>query len=196
LNSPKSRQGEIRQKEGFVATYIALLRGVNVGQNILKMERLRELWSELGFKDVTTYIQSGNVVFEAEGARSNCSRVIEQKLAGKARLPVSVILKTPAELRAIIAGNPFLEERGIDTKRLHVTFLAAAAGKDAGRRLSALNAGADRFQVLGTEVYLHCPNGYGETKLSNGALERLLSVRATTRNWNTVNRLYEIASEK
>jgi uncharacterized protein (DUF1697 family) len=180
----------------LVATYIALLRGVNVGQNILKMERLRELWSELGFKNVTTYVQSGNVVFEAEGGRSNCSRAIEQKLAGETRLPVSVILKTPAELRAIIAGNPLLEEKGIDTKKLHVTFLATAASKDAWKKLSTLNAGTDRFQLSGTEIYLYCPNGYGGTKLSNGTLERLLSVRATTRNWNTINRLYEIASKK
>lgn len=177
-----------------MATYVALLRGVNVGGNTIKMERLRELWSELGFKNVRTYVQSGNVVFDAGGSPSRWSPLIEQRLAGETRLPVSVILRTPAQLRATIAGNPFLKETGIDSAKLHVTFLAGAPGKDALKTLSAAKAGADRLCVSGNEIYLHCPNGYGGTKLSNNALEKLLSVRATTRNWNTVNKLCEIAS--
>ncbi len=177
-----------------MSVYIALLRGVNVGQNIIKMERLRELWLHLGFKNVTTYVQSGNVVFEAEGSPLNWSPAIQQRLAGETRLPVAVILRTPAEFRRIIARNPFLSEEGIDCSKLHVTFLSRAAGKDALKKLSALNAGIDRFHLSGKEVYLHCPDGYGRSKLSNNALEKVLSLRATTRNWNTVTKLYEIAS--
>ena len=157
-----------------MAIYIALLRAVNVGQNVIKMERLRELWSQCGCKNVTTYIQSGNVVFEAEGSPANWSQAIEQRLAGETRLPVSVILRTPAELKGIIARNPFL--------------------RDALKKLSAVNAGGDQFRLSGKEVYLYCPEGYGRSKLSNAALERALSVKATTRNWNTVNKLDEIAS--
>jgi uncharacterized protein (DUF1697 family) len=175
-------------------TYVALLRGINVGQNTLKMERLRQLWSELGFKNVTTYVQSGNVVFEAEGSPSSLPSAIEPRLAGETRLPVAVLVRTPAELKSSISRNPFLKEKGIDQSRLHVTFLAGAPGKDALRKLTAVNAGPDRFHLSGKEVYLYCPNGYGRTKLSNNALERVLSVKATTRNWNTVNKLYEIAS--
>jgi len=175
-------------------TFVALLRGVNVGQNTLKMERLRQLWSELGFKNVTTYVQSGNIVFEAEGSPSSWGAAIEQKLAGETRLPVAVLLRTPGELKDVIARNPFLKEKGFDRSKLHVTFLAGAAGKDALKKLSALNAGADQFRLSGKEVYLYCPGGYGRTKLSNNALEKVLSVKATTRNWNTVNKLYEIAS--
>jgi uncharacterized protein (DUF1697 family) len=174
-------------------TYVALLRGVNVGQNTLKMERLRQLWSELGFQNVTTYVQSGNVVFEAEGSPASWSSAIEPKLAGETRLPVTVLVRTPAELKSIIARNPFLKEKGIDRSKLHVTFLASAVGKDALKKLSAVNAGADQFRLSGQEVYLYCPNGYGRTKLSNNALEKALSVKATTRNWNTVNKLYEIS---
>ena len=175
-------------------TYVALLRGVNVGQNTLKMERLRQLWSELGFKNVTTYVQSGNVVFEAEGSPTSWSSAIDQRLAGETRLPVAVLVRTPAELKSIIVRNPFLKEKAIDRSKLHVTFLASAAGKDALKKLSAVNAGADHFRLSGREVYLYCPNGYGRTKLSNNAIERVLSVKATTRNWNTVKRLCEIAS--
>ena len=175
-------------------TYVALLRGVNVGQNTLKMERLRQLLLELGFTNVTTYLQSGNVVFEAEGSPSSWSSAIEQRLAGETRLPVAVLLRTPEDLRSIIARNPFLKEKGIDRSKLHVTFLARAAEKDALKKLSDVKAGADQFRAYAREVYLYCPNGYGRTKLSNNALERVLSVKATTRNWNTVNKLYEIAS--
>ena len=175
-------------------TYVALLRGVNVGQNTLKMERLRQLWSELGFKNVTTYVQSGNVVFEAEGSPSSWSSAIEQKLDGETRLPVAVLVRTPAELKSIIVRNPFLKEKGVDRSRLHVTFLASAGGKDALKKLSAVNAGGDQFRFSGKEVYLYCPEGYGRTKLSNNALEKVFLVKATTRNWNTVNKLYEIAS--
>jgi len=177
-----------------MAIYIALLRAVNVGQNVIKMERLRELWSQCGFKHVTTYVQSGNVVFEAEGSPSNWSQAIEQRLAGETRLPVFVILRTPAELKKIIARNPFLNEKGIDCSRLYVTFLGGASGKDAMKKLSAVNAGGDQFRLSGQEAYLYCPDGYGRSKLSNNALEKALSVKATTRNWNTVNKLYEIAS--
>ncbi|MBZ5561348.1 MAG: DUF1697 domain-containing protein [Acidobacteriia bacterium] len=176
-------------------TYVALLRGVNVGKNLLKMERLRQLLPDLGFKNVTTYLQSGNVVLQAEGSPSSVSSAIEQKLAGETRLPVTVLVRTPAELKSIIARNPFLKEKGVDRSKLHVTFLASPGGKDALKRLSALNAGADQFRLSGKEVYLYCPNGYGISKLSNNALEKALSVKATTRNWNTVNKLYAIASK-
>ena len=94
----------------------------------------------------------------------------------------------------VIAANPFLKERGIDLARLHVTFLTAEPAKAGSERLGALRAGRDRFRCIGREIYLHCPNGYGTSKLSNNAIEKALSLRATTRNWNTVNKLYEMCS--
>jgi uncharacterized protein (DUF1697 family) len=175
-------------------TYVALLRGVNVGQNTLRMDRLRQLWSELGFKNVTTYVQSGNVVFEAEGSPSSWSSAIEQKVAGETRLPVAVLVRTPGELKSIIDRNPFLKDKGTDRSRLYVTFLASAATKDSLKKLGTMKTGGDQFRLSGTEVYLYCPNGYARTKLSNSAFERVLAVRATTRNWNTVNKLFEMAS--
>ena len=178
-----------------MAIYIALLRGVNVGQNLLKMERLREICADLGFKSVATYVQSGNVVFEAEGCAADCCGAIEKRLAGETRLPVTVIVRTPSELDAIIRRNPFLQDKRIDRSKLHVAFLASTASKESLPRLSAIKAGADQFRVCGGEVYLHCPNGYGTSKLANGAIEKALAVRATTRNWNTVNKLHEMAGE-
>jgi uncharacterized protein (DUF1697 family) len=180
----------------IMAIYVALLRGVNVGGNVIKMERLRELWSALGFKNAQTYVQSGNVIFEAEGSPANWSEAIERRLAGESRLPITVIVRSPGELSRVIANCPFLKDKTVDRSKLYVTFLGGTAPKDAAKKLSAINAGADRFHILGNQVYLHCPNGYGRTRLSNGAIEKTLSVRATTRNWNSVNKLHEMASRQ
>jgi uncharacterized protein (DUF1697 family) len=175
-------------------THIALLRGVNVGGNLLKMERLRELCAELGFQNARTYVQSGNVVFENAAPASQCRQRLERKLAGETRLPASVVLRTIAELRQILDRNPFLKVSSIDLSKLHVTFLAGAATKSAIQQLGKVNAAGDDFRAIGSEVYLHCPNGYGRTRLSNTVIEKALGVRATTRNWNTVNKLYELAT--
>jgi uncharacterized protein (DUF1697 family) len=175
-------------------TYVALLRGVNVGGNLLKMERLREICSEMGHRNVRTYVQSGNVVFEAAGSVSQCATALEKALSGETRLPVTVLLRTRDEIASILAHNPFLKNKGVDLTKLHVTFLRSAATKDGLKKLTALKAGDDEFRAAGTEIYLHCPNGYGRTKLSNNAIEKALALRATTRNWNTMNRLYEMAA--
>ncbi len=176
-------------------TYVALLRGVNVGQNVLKMERLRELCGQLGMKNVRTYVQSGNVVFNGAGTAPKWAQALERKLAGETRLPVTVLVKTAAEIAGVLAANPFLKEKGIDATRLHVTFLQQAPAKSAVEALAKIKAGADRFRWLGTEIYLHCPEGYGGSKLSNMAIEKVLGVRATTRNWNTVTKLCAMCGE-
>lgn len=176
-----------------MATYICLLRGINVGNNMLKMERLRVLCDELKFANTQTYIQSGNVVFDAPGTADACLAKIERKLAGETRLPVKVTLRTASQWRKIASGNPFLDEKGIDPTKQHVTFLAARPTKDAWKKLAALDAAGDRYHAIGQEVYLHCPNGYGRSKLANPTLERTLGVTATTRNWNTVQKLLALA---
>jgi len=177
-----------------MTTYIALLRGVNVGGNQLKMERLRAICANLGFENARTYLQSGNVVFDAAASKSKVQKVLEAKLADETRLPVRVLVRSAAELKKLIAKNPFLKNKAIDRTRLHVTFLANEPTAEALKRLAAVDAGADEFLAAGTHVLLHCPNGYGRSKLSNNNLERLLSLTATTRNWNTVTTLAEMAS--
>ncbi len=179
----------------FVGAYIALLRGVNVGGNVLKMERPREACAELGLKNARTYVQSGNVVFAAQGTAGKWAAALEKKLAGEARLPVSVIVRTATEMGRVIGANPFLKERGIDVARLHVTFLPHEPAKAGLERLRTLEAGTDRFRCIGREIYLHCPNGYGKLKLANAAIEKALSLRATTRNWNTVIKLHRMSHQ-
>ena len=174
--------------------YIALLRGINVGGNMLKMDRLREVCAKLGWKNVRTYVQSGNIVFEARKNSAHWMRALELRLDGECRLPVTVMVRTAEEMARVAARNPFLKEKGIDVKRLGVTFLQRSPEPAALKSLAVPGAGADRFVCAGSEIYLHCPGGFGETKLSNNAFERLLSLRATTRNWNTVTTLSQMSA--
>jgi uncharacterized protein (DUF1697 family) len=175
--------------------YVALLRGINVGGNMLKMDRLREVCGELSLKNVRTYVQSGNVVFEGGKNSAHWVKTIEGALEGECRLPVSVVVRTAEEIARVAGRNPFLKEKGIDIKRLGVTFFRDAPAPAALKSLRIPGAGADCFVCAGTEIYLHCPGGFGETKLSNNAFERLLSIRATTRNWNTVLTLAEMSAK-
>ena len=175
--------------------YVAMLRGINVsGQKIVKMERLRESLASLGFSDVKTYIQSGNVVFKAATASTSS---LEKKIAGKILedfgFAVPVAIRTPEELGAVLKNNPLLKQPSIEEARLHVSFLSEPAPKTASEILKPLAAKSERFAVCGREIYLYCPDGYGETKLSNSAIEKKLSVQATTRNWKTVSTLFEMA---
>jgi uncharacterized protein (DUF1697 family) len=178
-----------------MTTHIALLRGINVGGNTLRMERVRALFAELEFAAVRTYVQSGNVLFAAARPSAGLAALIEGRLAQETRLPVCVLIRTPAQLKRIVAANPFLKEPGIDARKLHVTFLAGRAPKRGLAALGAVNSRADRWHPAGEEIYLHCPDGYGRSKLNNSAIERLLATRATTRNWNTVRALCEMSGE-
>jgi uncharacterized protein (DUF1697 family) len=176
-------------------TFVALLRGVNVGGNLLRMERLRVVCVELGLGDVRTYVQSGNAVFSAGGSARHWAETLERRLAGESRLPVSVMVRTVAEMSRVLAANPFLAEDGIDRAKLAVAFLDRAPSKVALNALDALSGGPDRFRHQGSEIYLHCPSGFARTRLTNNAFEKALSVRATSRNWNTVERLAAMANE-
>ena len=175
--------------------YIAMLRGINVsGQKTIKMERLRASLASLGFSDVKTYIQSGNVVFKAATPSTSS---LEKKIAGKIfedfGFAVPVAIRTPEELGAVLKNNPLLKLPSLEEARLHISFLSGSAPKTAAEILKPLAAKSERFAVCGREIYLYCPDGYGETKLSNSAIEKKLSVQATTRNWKTVNTLFAMA---
>jgi uncharacterized protein (DUF1697 family) len=174
-----------------------MLRGINVsGQKIVKMENLRSSFEALGFRRVRTYVQSGNVIFEAtRGSPKDLAKSIEGKILSDFRFSVPLFLRTSDEMKEIVSYNPFLREKEIDGSKLHVTFLSESPANDAKERIGSLNALPDQFRLKGREIYLYCPNGHGRTKLSNTALEKRLSVGATTRNWKTVNQLVKISLE-
>jgi uncharacterized protein (DUF1697 family) len=175
--------------------YLALLRGINVGQNMLRMERLRELCADIALGEPRTYLQSGNLVFESRQTAAGLAKALENKLVGETRLPVTVIVRSAEAISSVLEANPFLGQRSVDEAKLHITFLQRTPEKSAVEALQKIAAGADEFRWAGTEIYLHCPGGYGETKLSNGTIERFLGMRATTRNWRTVTKLCEMCTK-
>ncbi len=171
-----------------------MLRGINVaGQKIIKMEMLRASFEALGFRRVRTYVQSGNVIFESgKASLSSLSKRIEGKILRDFGFSIHLALRTSNEMKKIVGANPFLKEQDLDHSKLHITFLSAIPIRAALGKLEGLNALPDQWRINGREVYLYCPNGYGKTKLANTALEKMLSVKATTRNWKTVNTLIEM----
>ncbi len=177
-------------------SYVAMLRGINVsGNKPVKMEALRASFEALGFKNVRTYVQSGNVVFEAkERAGGPLGPKVEARIKRDFGFEVPVLVLGAAELARVVAENPFLEQRGIDLTKLHVTFLAGAPAAAGLKKLEGVSSGRDAFRCLGQIVYLSCPDGYGNTKLSNNAFERALGTAATTRNWKTVTILATMAA--
>jgi uncharacterized protein (DUF1697 family) len=177
--------------------YISMLRGINVGgHKQIKMDRLRESFEVLGFKQVKTYIQSGNVVFKAAKASSaRLSKKIEERILGDFGFSVSVISRTADELANTINNNPFLNQPGIDPEKLHVAFLSEAPASAALNKLAQLTLKPDLSRCLGREVYLYFPNGVSGSSLWKHPLDGVLSVVSTTRNWKTVNSLHQMCRD-
>lgn len=175
-----------------MATYLALLRGINVGPTTaIAMEGLRKLFEALGHEDVRTHLRTGNVVFSAGGRAASLAAEIEKRVAEDLGVPSTVMVLTAAQLKKIVDANP-LAGGSRDAAKLHVTFLSEAPERDRVCRLDRLPAGGEEFAVVGSAVYLHCPDGYGRTRLSNVNVERALGVRATTRTWRVVNTLLDM----
>ncbi len=175
-------------------TYVALLRGINLGsRNRVSMPNLRTLLESLGAEDVVTYLQSGNVVFKSAEGADTLNRAIEGRIHRDVGLSVSVLLRTPQQLAKVRAGNPFARDVKDPTK-LHVTFLAEKPDRASVRNLDPRRAEPDELRLVAQEIYLHCPNGYGRSKLTNAYFEKQLGVAATTRNWKTVTKLAELAN--
>jgi uncharacterized protein (DUF1697 family) len=187
--SAAQRRGTARRQ-----TWAALLRGINLGaRNKVSMPQLRELFDELGYENVTTYLQSGNVLFRSPAPRDELTREIERAIRGRFGLDITVLLRTKSELRATVARNVFADRQSDPTK-LHATFLAAAPQRKRATALEQQRFEPDEFRVMRDVVYLHCPRGYGRSKLSNAFFEKQLDVVATTRNWRTVTALAELAN--
>lgn len=176
-------------------TYVAMLRSLNVsGHNRLAMEKLRSLVASAGYDDVSTYVQSGNVVCSGRGSVETVGKAIEGRMTAELGWSVPVIVRTRAQIGGVVTANPFrsaLVDGSVEAKALYVTFLAGRPEpkKVEGALADVERFGADRAIVVGKEVYLHCPGGYGRTKLDNAFFERRLALPATTRNWRTVTTL-------
>jgi uncharacterized protein (DUF1697 family) len=176
-------------------TYISILRGINVsGHNLIKMKALQALYENLGFSKVRTYIQSGNVVFESNSADAGTlEKIISDGIRETFSFEVPVIVLEREELKSISAHNSFINARGEEITKLHVTILSGSPVNDLAETIRHEDYLPDEFYILGRSVYIFCPGGYGNTKLSNAFFEKKLKVRATTRNWKTVLELVKMS---
>jgi len=176
-----------------MVTGIALFRGINVsGHKMIKMNVLKALFESLGLQNVRTYLQSGNVVFDCEEKSIEfLGKRIEEKVLHSLNLTVPVILRSGRQVEKILLNNPFLKGRNEDAGHLYVTFLSEEPSPANIEKLKeAKSDTSDEYILSGREIYLFCPGGYGNTKLSNNFFESKLKIMATTRNWRTVNRLH------
>jgi uncharacterized protein (DUF1697 family) len=175
------------------ATYLALLRGVNVGgKNKLPMKDLAAMFVEAGCADVRTFIQSGNVVFRADAALSRrVPDLVAAQITERFGYRTPVVLRSTEQLREVIRSNPFLEE-GADENWLYVMFLAGAPSAAAVASLDPQRSPGDSFVVRGRDVYLRLPNGSADSKLTNAYFDSKLATVSTARNWRTTTKLLEL----
>lgn len=176
---------------------IALLRAVNVGShNKVKMDALRELCTSLKFKDVQTYVQSGNIVFATrEEDLLRVSARMEKAIEGAFGCRPNVIVRTPSEFRDVVARNPFAARDGMESSKLLVMFLAADPVAEARQKILQMKPDPEEIQLCGRELFIYFPEGMGRSKLQIGVIERALKTPGTTRNWNTVNNLLKMAEK-
>jgi uncharacterized protein (DUF1697 family) len=175
--------------------YVALLRGINVGgKNSLPMDSLRKIFLAVGCREVETFIQSGNVVFQAvERVACAVPQAVSEDISKRHGLRVPVVLRSAQELRRAAKANPFLRT-GVPVATLHVAFLAARPTTTRLASLDPLRSPPDEAVAIGQEVYLRLPNGAGRTKFTNAYLDSTLGTVSTMRNWNTVLTLVEMAT--
>lgn len=176
-------------------TYISVLRGINVsGHRVIKMDALKKSYAELGFTNILTYIQSGNVIFQFKKSEHlKIENMIKNKISDEYGFDVPVIVKDAKDLKNVIKNNSFLNNKNVDLSKLHVTFLSAIPAKSEVKRIKEIDFSPEEFIICDDIIYLYCPGGYGNTKLNNNFFENKLKVKATNRNWKTVNELCKIA---
>ncbi|MGY3052652.1 uncharacterized protein (DUF1697 family) [Pedobacter sp. UYEF25] len=178
-------------------TYISMLRGINVsGHKIIKMQTLRTMYQKLGFKEVTSYVQSGNVVFQAEThTEKKTAELISQEIKKEFDFEIPVLVLTVQSLKEIIKNNPFLKQSDKEEAFFHVTFLSEKPKPYEQELIELKKKKEEAIAFAEHAIYLFCPDGYGQTKLHNTFLENKLNVPTTTRNWKTTKKLIEIAEE-
>ena len=177
-----------------MSTRIALLRSVNViGKNMIKMPELVQAFKKAGFRNVRTYIQSGNIIFETV---EESTELLTEKIRGLITkhfgLTIHAVVLTPQELADIVTNNPFPKMPGIDLSKLHITFLDRDIEPEKAEKLLSYNYPPDKIIIGSGAVYVHCPDGYGRTKYHNNFIEKKLSANATSRNWNTCLKILEM----
>ncbi|HLK06651.1 MAG TPA: DUF1697 domain-containing protein [Candidatus Angelobacter sp.] len=176
---------------------VCMLRGVNVGgHNLIKMDALKALCESLKLKDPQTYAQSGNVVFNSEEKNlAKLANRIQDAIEKSRGFRPGVVLRSAADLREVVARNPFAKRKDIEPGKLLVNFLAADPGKDAREKALAIKIGPEEMHLIGREAYIYFPDGQGRSKFPWPAIERALGTSGTGRNWNSVTKMLEMAEK-
>jgi uncharacterized protein (DUF1697 family) len=180
-----------------MSIYIGLVRGINVGaRQMLPMAELRKLCESIGLKSVKTYLQSGNVIFETSRKdRGKLSKEIAAAIQAAVKIDVTVILRTPDELRKTMDANPLT---GMDKRKPSAVVVIFLSDEPPRRAINALRAaydGPEEWEVRRSEMYVDYKEGMGRSKLTNALIENKLGVRGTARNWNTVGALAQTESD-
>lgn len=186
-----------RGKLQSMQVIICMLRGVNVGgRNMVKMEELRDLCTELKFRNPQTYVQSGNVIFAtAEKNLETIRKKIDAAFERSFGFQPQIILRTTEELRDVIRRNPFAKRKGIEPDKLLVNFLARDPGEDVRGKVRAFKSEVEEIKIDGREMFIYFPNGMGRPKFSWAVLDKILQTPATGRNWNSVTKMLVMAEE-
>lgn len=178
--------------------YIALLRGINVGgHKKILMADLRKLINTLGYTNIRTYIQTGNIIFDSSTKEDNSTIAlnIQDAILDTFGFEVPVMVRTAEEIHAIVKQNPYATEGKSDIDSLHLTLLDAKPTDENIAQLKAIDCHPDSFEIIDKSMYLYCVQKYSDTKLGNNIIEKKLKLRATTRNWKTTLKLLELANE-
>jgi uncharacterized protein (DUF1697 family) len=180
-----------------MTTYISILRGINiVGHKKIKMDALRQMYSDLGFSKVQSYIQSGNVIFQSDEANINMlEKSITGKIAETFGFEVHVLILTAEELSNALRNNPFIADPTKDPARMHLTFLSGIPDKSILDEVSPAYYAPDEFRQEGKVIYNYCPNGNGNTKLTGNFFESKLKLIASSRNMKTATELLNMAEK-
>jgi uncharacterized protein (DUF1697 family) len=168
------------------------------GHNSMKMSDLSGLYVELGFKDVETFIQSGNVLFRtpSENSESATAGKIEKSIKQRFGYDVPVMIRNIEELRVIFSSNPFTGEEKFDPARTAVILLHEIPSEDQIQRVIKADYPPDKFKIIGREIFIFCPNGFGRSKIYTNFFENKMGVTGTARNWKTISTILNIAEIK
>jgi uncharacterized protein (DUF1697 family) len=174
--------------------YISILRGINVGgKRKILMADLKALYEKLGFSEVKTYIQSGNVIFKAQKQEGHqLAQKISEAIEEKYGFEVPVIVRTKEEMERTLSANPFLNQEDTVIENLHLTFLSDLPVEEKLEKIKSIDHSPDQFHIIRKDVFIFCSGKYHQTKLSNTFFEKKLKVNATTRNWKTAKKLLEL----
>jgi uncharacterized protein (DUF1697 family) len=176
-------------------TYVSLLRGINIGgHHLIRMAALKTLYEGLGLQNVTTFLQSGNVIFRATGTDTGAlESLLEQSIEGACGFPVAVVIRTSQQLARTIKNSPYVSKKGIDINHLAVAFSKSRPSPPCVKAMmTAAGKSNDEYTITPGAIYMHCPRGFAKTMLTSNFFEKHLRVSVTTRNWKTTTSLLDL----